>query len=56
MEKSPGFFDASNGFRVPDTTYVFPFLNSNDVFSGLAPGLLDAFSLAIGEIESSSTP
>lgn len=44
-------FQAGNGFKVPDETYVFPFLNSNDVNSGLAPGLLDDFSLAIGEID-----
>jgi hypothetical protein len=39
---------------VPDETCVFPLLNSNDVKSGLPPGLLDAFSLAIGEIEPNS--
>lgn len=47
----PHVFQATNGLRVEDTTHVFPFLNSNDVHSGLAPGLLDDFSLAIGEIE-----
>jgi hypothetical protein len=47
-------FRATSGFKVPDETYVFPFLNSNDVTSGLMPGLLDAFSLAIGEIEAGS--
>jgi hypothetical protein len=43
-------FEATTGFEVPDTTIVFPFLNSNDVKSGLPPGLLDSFSMAIGEI------
>jgi hypothetical protein len=43
-------FQATDGFLVPDGTHVFPFLNSNDVGSGLPPGLLDDFSLAIGEI------
>jgi hypothetical protein len=43
-------FQPTNGFRVPDGTHVFPFLNSNDVGSGLPPGLLNDFSLAIGEI------
>jgi hypothetical protein len=47
-------FEATTGFKVPDTTLVFPFLNSNDVKSGLPPGLLDSFSMAIGEIEPSS--
>ena len=42
---------AGNGFKVPDGTYVFPFLNSNDALSRLPQGLLDSFSLAIGEIE-----
>lgn len=40
---------------MPDGTHVFPFLNSNDAESGLTPGLLDAFSLAIGEIEPGSS-
>jgi hypothetical protein len=48
-------FQATNGFRVPDGTHVFPFLNSNDVESGLPPGLLDDFSLAIGEIGADSS-
>jgi hypothetical protein len=51
----PNVFQATNGIRVPDGTHVFPFLNSNDVESGLPPGLLDAFSLAIGEIEPNSS-
>jgi hypothetical protein len=44
-------FQPTHGFQVPDGTFVFPFLNSNDVNSGLPLGLLDAFSLAIGELE-----
>ncbi len=48
---APSIFHATSGFRVPDTTWVFPFLNSNDAKSDLPPGMLDAFSLAIGEIE-----
>lgn len=51
MEPISAVFEATSGFVVPDETCVFPFLNSNDVKSGLSPGLLDAFSLAIGEIE-----
>lgn len=47
-------FEATTGFKVPDTTIVFPFLNPNDVKSGLPPELLDSFSLAIGEIEPTS--
>jgi hypothetical protein len=51
---TPRVFQATTGFRVPDTTFVFPFLNSNDLKSGLPPGLLDAFSLAVGEIQPNS--
>jgi hypothetical protein len=47
-------FEATTGIRVPDMTLVFPFLNSNDVNSGLPPGLVDSFILAIGEIEPNS--
>src|SRR4051794_29296015 len=47
----PKLFHATKGFKVADETYVFPFLNANDAKSGLPPGLLDAFSLAVGEIE-----
>lgn len=47
----PQVFQATVGFEGPDGTHVFPFLNSNDVFSGLDAGLLDEFSLAIGEIK-----
>ena len=31
-------FVAGNGFKVPDGTYVFPFLSSNDALSGLPLG------------------
>ena len=47
-------FEATNRFRAPDTTIVFGFLNPNDVKSGLSPGLLDSFSMALGEIAQSS--
>jgi hypothetical protein len=52
---SPREFKATTGFDVRDGTRVFPFLNSNDAKSGLPPGLLDDFSLAIGEIAPSSS-
>jgi oxalate decarboxylase/phosphoglucose isomerase-like protein (cupin superfamily) len=48
-------FRAGEGFRVPDDTLVFPLLNSNDVNSGLPVGLLDDFSMAIGEIDAGSS-
>ena len=51
MESVPRMFQATKGFKVADETYVYPFLNANDVKSGLTPDLFDAFSLAIGEIE-----
>jgi hypothetical protein len=51
----PHVFQATIGFRVPDMTWVFPLLNSSDVKSGLPPGVLDAFSLAVGEIEPNSS-
>jgi hypothetical protein len=44
------FFEATTGFEVQDTTVVFPFLNANDAKSGLPPGLLESFSMTIGEI------
>jgi hypothetical protein len=46
---------AGAGFRVPDDTLVFPLLNPNDVNSGLPVGLLDDFSMAIGEIAAGSS-
>lgn len=51
----PHLFQATNGLRVPDTTFVFPFLNSNDTNIGLRSDLLEAFSLALGEIEPDSS-
>ena len=44
-------FQAARGFRVADETYVCLCLNTNDAKSGLPQGLLDAFSLEVGEIE-----
>jgi oxalate decarboxylase/phosphoglucose isomerase-like protein (cupin superfamily) len=48
-------FRAGTGCRVPDGTFVYPLLNSNDIKSGLPVGLLDDFSMAIGEIEAGSS-
>ena len=44
-------FTIRDGFRVPDETTVYPFLNAKDCLSGLPWDLLDGFSLSAGDIE-----
>ncbi len=44
-------FAIRDGFKVPDGTTVYPFLNAKDCVSGLPWGLLDGFSLSAGDIE-----
>jgi mannose-6-phosphate isomerase-like protein (cupin superfamily) len=48
-------FSISPPFRVPDGTWVSPFLNAKDSESDLAFDLLDGFSLAAGMIEPHSS-
>ena len=43
-------FSIHGGFKVPDGTVVYPFLNAKDSTSGLPPDLLDGFSIAAGDI------
>jgi hypothetical protein len=43
-------FSIGNGFRAPDDTFVYPFLNSKDSMSQLQWDLIDGVSLAVGEI------
>jgi len=47
-------FTIRDGFRVPDETTVYPFLNAKDCLSGLPWDLLDGFSLSAGDIEPKS--
>ena len=44
-------FDIPPPFRVPDGTWVSPFLNSKDNKSGLPFDLLDCFSIAAGRVD-----
>lgn len=48
-------FSIAPPFRVPDGTWVSPFLNAKDSESDLPFDLLDGFSLAAGMIEPNST-
>ncbi len=43
-------FAIDKGFKVPDGTIVYPFLNSKDLESGLPWELNDGFSIAAGDI------
>lgn len=44
-------FTIKEGFRVPDGTTVYPFLNAKDCMSGLPWNLLDGFSISAGDID-----
>jgi hypothetical protein len=47
-------FSVEKGFKVPDNTLVYPFLNSKDSMSQLPWDLSDGVSLAVGEIAPAS--
>jgi len=47
-------FSITTPFRVPDGTWVSPFLNAKDSQSDLPFDLLDGFSIAAGVIDPNS--
>lgn len=52
---SPQIFSINNWIQVPDGTLVAPFFNSKDCTSQLPWDLSEAFSVAAGEIEDTSS-
>ncbi len=48
-------FKPSAFFKIPDDTWISPFLNSNDSMSDLPFDLIDGFSIAKGKVEGKPT-
>ena len=48
-------FNPSAFFKIPDNTFLSPFLNSKDSMSGLPFDLINGFSIAMGRIEKNTS-